>query len=275
MAATNSSASEATTWDMLLTSSQRSRKVRGGNYVQLATVGSGGMPACRTVVFRGLVDIDDGAAAIKMITDARSQKVEHVTAVNPAAEMVWWCNRNPDYIAWSHGNLNVDNVFFWRDSEQNLDLGVLDWGGARSDSMGWKLWWWLYCCEYSFLDANIDGLLDCFIDEYHANGGPVLEKEELKWQFILSALSQGVGLLGAVPQIYKMCKKTEWPSIVDRKDPRISANVDGKNTLRVYIGTFINICNMIKYWDIPSKLERWIDDVTAAAGIPKKKIVIE
>ncbi|CAE7264828.1 unnamed protein product, partial [Symbiodinium pilosum] len=32
-------------------------------------------------------------------------------------EIVWWCNRNPDYIAWSHGNLNVDNVFFWRDAE--------------------------------------------------------------------------------------------------------------------------------------------------------------
>jgi len=96
MAATNSSASEATTWDMLLTSSQRSRKVRGGNYVQLATVGSGGMPACRTVVFRGLVDIDDGAAAIKMITDARSQKVEHVTAVNPAAEMVWWFSQTSE-----------------------------------------------------------------------------------------------------------------------------------------------------------------------------------
>lgn len=34
-----------------------------------------------------------------------------------------------DYIAWSHGNLNVDNVFFWRDADKKLDLGVLDWGG--------------------------------------------------------------------------------------------------------------------------------------------------
>mmetsp|Transcript_68941 Transcript_68941/g.121881 ORF Transcript_68941/g.121881 Transcript_68941/m.121881 type:complete len:644 (+) Transcript_68941:64-1995(+) len=204
-----------------------------------------------------------------------SYKKTLATANAYAAEMVWWCNRNPDYVAWSHGNLNVDNVFFWRDSEQRLDLGVLDWGGARSDSMGWKLWWWLYCCEYSFLDANIDGLLDCFIKEYHDNGGPMLDKEELKLQFILSALSQGVGLLGAVPQIYKMCKKTEWATITDRKDPRISQNVDGKNTLRVYIGTFINICSMIKYWDLPSKLARWTDEVTAAAGIPKKKIVID
>lgn len=41
------------------------------------------------------------------------------------------------------------------------------------------------------------------------SGGPKLERAELRWQFTLFALQQGVGLLGAVPQIYKMCKKPE------------------------------------------------------------------
>ena len=49
--------------------------------------------------------------------------------------------------------------------------------------------------------------MDCFIKEYEASGGPRLDRSELRWQFTLSALQQGVGLLGAVPQIYKMCKK--------------------------------------------------------------------
>ena len=40
---------------MLDASIARSRKVRGGNYVQLATVGPDGKPHCRTVVFRGFV----------------------------------------------------------------------------------------------------------------------------------------------------------------------------------------------------------------------------
>ena len=31
----------------------RSRKIRGGNYVQLATVDANNAPRCRTVVFRG------------------------------------------------------------------------------------------------------------------------------------------------------------------------------------------------------------------------------
>ncbi|CAE7291750.1 unnamed protein product [Symbiodinium sp. KB8] len=186
------------------------------------------------------------------------------TANAYAAEIAWWCNRNPDYIAWSHGNLNVDNVFFWRTAEGALDLGILDWGGASSGSMGWKLWWWLYCCEYDFLNSTLDQLLDTFIAEYQANGGPALDREELRWQFTLSALAQGVGLLGAVPQIYKMCKKTEWPTIKSRKDPRIVNNIDGKNTLRIYIGTFINICNMIKDWDIERKLDNWTKEVCEA-----------
>uniref|UniRef100_A0A7S1LGM1 Uncharacterized protein n=1 Tax=Alexandrium catenella TaxID=2925 RepID=A0A7S1LGM1_ALECA len=188
------------------------------------------------------------------------------------AEINYWVNRNHDYIAWSHGNLNVDNVFFWRDADKALNIGVLDWGGARCDSMGWKLWWWLYCCEYDFLSSNIDGMIDAFIKEYNESGGPLLDHEELKWQFTLSALSQGVGLLGAVPQIYKMCAKKQWPTIKERKDDRIAKNVDGKNTLRVYIGTFINICQMIHDWGLEAKLDKWVEELTAATGIPRKQL---
>uniref|UniRef100_A0A7S0FN85 Uncharacterized protein n=1 Tax=Pyrodinium bahamense TaxID=73915 RepID=A0A7S0FN85_9DINO len=204
----------------------------------------------------------------------RTYKQVLATVNSYTAEISYWCNRDKDYIAWSHGNLNVDNVFFWRDAEKSLNVGVLDWGGARCDSMGWKLWWWLYCCEYDYLNAHLDGMLECFIAEYQARGGPLLDKEELRMQFILSALSQGVGLLGAVPQIYRMCAKKHWPTIADRRDERIQQNVDGKNTLRVYIGTFINICNMIHDWDIPNRLEKWVEDFTAMTGMPRKSIEV-
>jgi len=188
------------------------------------------------------------------------------------AETSWWCNRNSDYIAWSHGNLNVDNVFFWRTPDKELQVGVLDWGGARTDSLGWKLWWWLYGCEYEYLNEHIDGMLDCFIKGYHEHGGPLLEMEELKWQFILSAMNQGVGLLGAVPQIYRMCSKKQWPTITDRRDPRIADNIDGKNTLRIYVMTFISVCRIIADWDVPAKLDKWLDDFSSQIPIPKKTI---
>jgi pyridoxamine 5'-phosphate oxidase len=71
----------------------RSRKVRGGNYVQIATVDVDGMPRCRTVVFRGFTTIssesDTQSVVMKMITDKRSEKVSQIIA-SPSCELVWW-----------------------------------------------------------------------------------------------------------------------------------------------------------------------------------------
>ena len=74
-----------------------SKKVRGGNFVQIATVDSDGKPRCRTVVFRGFQGFEErgGAKALKMITDARSEKVGHVAA-SPACEMVWWFSKSSE-----------------------------------------------------------------------------------------------------------------------------------------------------------------------------------
>lgn len=93
--------SEGTSWRLLLERSiARSRKIRGSNYVQLATVDSdNGAPKCRCVVFRGFVPLptdhpmhnacDNLPCAMKMITDLRSQKVSQVTHQS-LSEMVWW-----------------------------------------------------------------------------------------------------------------------------------------------------------------------------------------
>jgi PPOX class probable FMN-dependent enzyme len=66
----------------------RSRKVKGGNYVQIATVDSDGFPHNRTVVFRGFVQGETGQG-MQMITDARSEKVQHIKH-SPACELNWW-----------------------------------------------------------------------------------------------------------------------------------------------------------------------------------------
>lgn len=88
--------------ELLEISNNRSRKIRGSNYVQLATVDAETKtPRCRCVVFRGFQDmpLDHPFAShhqdqllsciMRMCTDKRSQKVEQVTH-EPTAEMVWW-----------------------------------------------------------------------------------------------------------------------------------------------------------------------------------------
>ena len=83
----------------------RSRKIRGGNYVQIATVDPETCePRCRTVVFRGFLSprpTEDGSAGdqescvMKMITDLRSSKVGEASghtspATSNTCELVWW-----------------------------------------------------------------------------------------------------------------------------------------------------------------------------------------
>lgn len=106
-------------WKTIIdTSIARSRKVRGGNYVQIATVSSDGMPHCRTVVFRGFAELPLGqspqsAIAMKMITDARSEKVGQIKH-SPRCEMVWWFAKTSEQFRIS-GNL----VLVGDDTDEN------------------------------------------------------------------------------------------------------------------------------------------------------------
>lgn len=76
---------------------KRSRAIRGGNYVQIATVDGEGLPHCRTVVFRGFLPVKErgGREAMRMITDARSEKVQHASH-SPACQMVWWFSQSSE-----------------------------------------------------------------------------------------------------------------------------------------------------------------------------------
>ena len=63
--------------------------MRGGNYVQLATVATDGAPRVRTVVQRGIVMLKGARPAFRFITDLRSQKVAQIEG-DSRGEMCWW-----------------------------------------------------------------------------------------------------------------------------------------------------------------------------------------
>ena len=146
---------------MLDTSIARSRKVRGGNYVQLATVGADGKPHCRTVVFRGFIEPSSATPsveaaepadtvapnpavtsaphrgrALKMITDARSEKVKEV-AHSPACEMVWWFGKSNEQYRIS-GTLQL--VGAAEQDEQLQSARKQQWGQLR-DTAREQFYW--------------------------------------------------------------------------------------------------------------------------------------
>ena len=136
--------------ELLEISSNKSRKIRGSNYVQLATTAPDGTPRCRTVVFRGFVrddnDSDESSSTLpsllKMITDARSQKVQQVRATttntndNPknnkdSAEMVWWFPKtNEQY------RIRGQLMFVGNDDDDDTNEDSSYWQRLRREQWG-------------------------------------------------------------------------------------------------------------------------------------------
>ena len=112
------------------TSIARSRKVRGGNFVQIATVDKDGFPSCRTVVFRGFLPLANGDVALKMITDARSSKVAHILNC-PKCEMVYWFGKSSEQYRIS-GDLQL--VSGTEDEDKELFIARKQQWGNLSDS---------------------------------------------------------------------------------------------------------------------------------------------
>jgi pyridoxamine 5'-phosphate oxidase len=131
---------------MLEASSAKSRKVRGGNYVQIATVDPvTNQPRCRTVVFRGFVKLPEGhscysscdnfSCIMKMITDSRSQKVVEVMGhPNRAAELVWWFGKSSEQYRVTGELLFVGSGQFPLDQDRDLLIARKEQWGNLSDS---------------------------------------------------------------------------------------------------------------------------------------------
>ncbi|NJK55123.1 MAG: pyridoxamine 5'-phosphate oxidase [Pleurocapsa sp. SU_5_0] len=82
-------------------------------YFQLATVNPSGYPANRTVVFRGF--LDDEQNQLKVITDARSAKIQDIE-YQPLAEACWYFTKTREQFRIS-GKLQLVTV-----AETDLDL---------------------------------------------------------------------------------------------------------------------------------------------------------
>jgi hypothetical protein len=140
-------ATEGKSWRSLIeASSNRSRKIRGSNYVQIATVEpKTNQPRCRTVVFRGFLKLpeghscsnscDDLSCIMKMITDDRSQKVPQVMGhANQAAELVWWFPKTSEQYRVRGKLLFVGDGKFPLDSDRDLMIARKEQWGNLSDA---------------------------------------------------------------------------------------------------------------------------------------------
>lgn len=201
-----------------------------------------------------------------LLTDWHVKEWKRVLALYNcySGEAAWFAGANPDYTAIMHGNMNPDNTWWWRNEQKELQIGVLDWGGLSKVAFGPKLWWSYYACEFHMLENHLDELLQLFIDTYAKEGGTALDKEILRRDFFLSALNQAVGILGAIPMIYRVIPKKVWDTVKDRHDQRLQDNF----LTRMYVMGFVLIYTMIFRFD----LGKVVEDFVKHNGLPEKPV---
>ncbi|WP_353931457.1 Npun_F5749 family FMN-dependent PPOX-type flavoprotein [Okeanomitos corallinicola TIOX110] len=109
-------------WRSLITRAlHKNRSLVYSRYLQLATVRENGLPANRTVVFRGFVEETN---QLKFITDIRSAKAEQIPK-QPAAEICWYFPNSREQFriagnlilvtANSHGDLQTARIKMWQE----------------------------------------------------------------------------------------------------------------------------------------------------------------
>jgi hypothetical protein len=154
------------------------------------------------------------------------------------AQIRAFLHSKPELVALCHWNANVDNGWFWRGPDGELDCGLLDWGGVNQLSVAMALYGALSGAEPEIWDGHLDELLQVFADEYHASGGPTVGAAELKLHLQLMTAVMGLAWLMDAPTVVRK----EIPNLAEiesRMDPRFRGNENARMRLHM-ITMFLN-----------------------------------
>ncbi|MGA7051166.1 MAG: hypothetical protein WBZ37_07795 [Mycobacterium sp.] len=145
-----------------------------------------------------------------------------------------------DYVALCHWNANIDNAWFWRDSDDALHCGLLDWGCVSQMNLGMAIWGAMSGAETDMWERHLDELLDLFVTEVLRCGGPDLDPDRLRRHTLLYAATMGVAWLLDVPAL--IGKRFGADAPVARTDPRIKDDESIRAPLQM-------LCNLLNLWE--------------------------
>jgi hypothetical protein len=165
---------------------------------------------------------------------------------------------NPDLIALTHFNTQIDNAWFWRDDQGVLTCGLFDWQRARRTNIACGIWGGMCGAGLAIWDNHLDDLLTLFTDTLRAGGGPSLDIGEIKLHLDMYAAVGGLAL-GMI----------ECPALVMEQLPE-AAHADGQSdpvfrkseAARSFLHSFTA---MLNYWE-SRDFSRTVDVARARMG---------
>ena len=144
----------------------------------------------------------------------------------------------PEMIALCHWNAHVDNGWFWRNDERQIECGLMDWGNVSQMNVAMAIWGCLSGAETDIWDDHLDELLALFVHEFASCGGPTLDVAELKEHLTLYAAMMGLAWMLDVP--YRLARIPGLNEVRDRRDPRIESDERARSVL-VILTAFLNL----------------------------------
>ncbi|OBK48216.1 hypothetical protein [Mycobacterium sp. 1081908.1] len=145
-----------------------------------------------------------------------------------------------DYVALCHWNANIDNAWFWRDGDDVLRCGLLDWGCVGQMNMGMAIWGAMSGAETDMWNEHFDELLELFVSEVERFGGPRLDPDRLRRHTLLYAAAMGVAWLLDVPALIRARFGADPPR--SRMDPRIADDESVRAPLQM-------LANLLNLWE--------------------------
>lgn len=144
-----------------------------------------------------------------------------------------------DYLALCHWNANVDNAWFWRDADDAMHCGLLDWGCVGQMNVAMALWGAMSGAETDMWNEHLDDLLARFVTEIRERGGPDLGVSELHHQLMLYVGIMAVAWLLDVPALIRS-RFGDAAASLDRMDTRIKDD----ESVRAPLQMFTNALNL-------------------------------
>jgi hypothetical protein len=143
-----------------------------------------------------------------------------------------------DLIALCHWNAHIDNAWFWRNSNNVIECGLMDWGNVSQMNVAMAIWGCLSGAEISLWDDHMDELLALFAVEFENSGGPALDLAELKLHLAIYVAMMGLNWMLDVPK-FVQSRIPNLGEAESRLDARIQADERVRSQLLI-MAAFLN-----------------------------------
>lgn len=145
----------------------------------------------------------------------------------------------PEMIALCHWNAHVDNAWFWRNDQGQVECGLMDWGNVSQMNMAMAIWGCLSAAEVSIWDDHLDELLALFVSEFTACGGGNIDVEVLKCHLLIYVAMMGLAWMLDMP-LKTLSRIPDLDKVKDRFDPAIENNERARAQI-VIMTDFLNL----------------------------------